>query len=347
MNHVKKTSSWQKTYNMAFVITIVSLLLGTMVISLSKGFRQFEENFPSKQAFIENYNRVKLKLGDRVFPTVLVGKDGWMDYTGGENLDDFQNVNRFSDGFLRELGQVVNACHQYAQEKGFTFLVVVAPNKASIYPDKLPDGIEPIGAVSRLDQMNAYLRAEGLPEFLDLRPALRDARTTHDVYYKTNTHWNGYGAYTAYHEIMNSLSGDSPSLFPYPEKFFRIRVKNPTIHDLTKSIQANYLLEPAIAPTRTFDGQFQLLDFHGQTHVVSLNPESELPTLLMSHDSFGNSLKPFIFFNFREEYFYYRAESEIFLSRDLIMQYNPDFVIYEIVERNLGSVPDELKGCMP
>lgn len=347
MNNIKKISHRHKTYDTFFVIVLLSLHLGAMFMGASKGFDNLEGNFPYKQALIRNYNRLKLKLGDRVFPTVLIGKDGWMDYTAGRNLDDIQNVNNFSNSFLRELGQAVNSCYQFAREKNFTFLIVIAPNKASIYPDKLPDGIEIIGDVSRFDQINAFLRTEGIPEFLDLRPALRNARTTHDVYYKTDTHWNGYGAYTAYHEIINSLSEHRPSLSPYPEDFFRIRQKPSEIQGLAKLIQADYILEPVIGLGKPFDGQIQLLDFHGQTQFTSIISDDKLPSLLMFHDSFGDLLKPFMSFNFSKGHYYYRAESNLTLNRDLISLHDPDIVIYEVVERNLERVPDELRGCIP
>ena len=54
-----------------------------------------------------------------------------------------------------------------------------------------------------------------MPVIVDLRPALKAARQDQDVYYKTNTHWNGYGAFIAYTTIINALGSSYPELKPY------------------------------------------------------------------------------------------------------------------------------------
>lgn len=347
MNHDNKYQAWNRVYNVIFIVSLLIAFLCVMIVSMSHGYRGFEENFLYKYYFIEKYNRLKLKVGDRVFPLVLVGNDGWMDYTNGNNLDDFQNSISLSPEKLKEIGDAVASCHQYAHTEGFTFLLVVAPNKASIYPDKLPEQIQQLSNESRLDQINAYLRANGIPEALDLRPALLEARKQREVYYKTDTHWNGYGAYAAYREIINNLSLSHPSLSPYPEKFFHIheeRTKKPM--DLAATIQANFILEQRIVPAQRNDKYVHALDFPDRKYGISWIPDSDLPSLLMFHDSFGDSLYHFLLYNFSEAYYHYLDAAPLFLDRNSIDQFDTDIVIVEIVERDIQNIPVDLQGCM-
>jgi hypothetical protein len=199
---------------------------------------------------------------------VLVGQDGWMEYTDDLNLDDYQNAIPFSSADLERLAVTIQSCHQFAQDNGMLFLIVVASNKASIYPDKLPKEIQPLSDVSRLDQLNTYLRERNIPEVLDLRSALRNGRQDQVLYYKMGTHWNPYGAYIAYETVINVLSQNYPELKPYPAKFFRFRMvypdetsKNPggesKIGDkrTAELIELNYLdVEPTLFPTREMEG---------------------------------------------------------------------------------------------
>jgi hypothetical protein len=206
---------------MGFVLVLTFLFLFVMFMSSkSQGLDKFEESFFQKNLLIENFNRLRIKMGDHVINHVLVGEDRWMEFSGGNNLDDYQNILSFSADDLEAVATAIQGCYRYAQEQNITFLIVVAPNKVSIYPDKLPGQLKPLSRLSRLDQLNEYLRTHNIPEVLDLRPALRDARQQHDVYYKFGTHWNEYGAHVAYERIIDVLSKSHPNLVPYSAKFF-------------------------------------------------------------------------------------------------------------------------------
>lgn len=346
-----------RRYQTGFVLLLTLGFLYVMFRSSpSRGLANFEGSFFQRNFLIENFNRLRIKIGDRVINNVLVGKDGWLDFTRGRNLDDFQNAIPFSPTNLEALAGVMQACYQYAQGRGITFLVVMAPNKASIYPDKLPEQIRPLSDTSRLDQLNSYLRAHKIPEVLDLRPALRDARKQRDVYYKLGTHWNEYGAYVAYKTILQALSESHPDVIPYPAKFLRFRSLPPgetrSVADIARLIQANYLvLEPVLFSTRDTRDLFNEIDFSAPGaipgyHKMTWIPESQLPIVLMYHDSFGLvGLNNFLAMNFSKVFYIQRSASSGPLDKRTIEQFAPDIIIYEVVERNLHVLQTQLSGC--
>jgi hypothetical protein len=117
-------------------------------------------------------------------------------------------------------------------------------------------------------------------------------------------------------------------------------------------IQANYLVfEPALYPTRATDDLFNRIDFPASGtisgyHSVTWIPESNLPSLLIYHDSFGDAgLNNFLALNFRLAFYIRHTLSSGPLDRQTIEQFAPDLLIYEVVERNLHILPEQLSGC--
>ena len=84
-------TSLRYRYTQFFVLLMLCSLIYMMAKSVGSGITTFQDNLYKKDFLIEKANLLRIKLGDRVFPQVLLGKDGWMEYTGGDNLDDFQH----------------------------------------------------------------------------------------------------------------------------------------------------------------------------------------------------------------------------------------------------------------
>jgi hypothetical protein len=345
-------------YHLCFVVFLTTIFVSVMFISVRlQGLGNLDKSFFQRNFLIGSFNRLRMKIGDRVFNNVLVGKDGWLQFTGDHNLDDYQNALNFSAAELRTVAATIQACHQYARERNMTFLIVVPPNKASIYPDKMPEQMQPVVDLSRIDQLNNYLRTHNIPEVVDLRPALREARQQQDVYYKLGTHWNEYGAYIAYDTIIHTLAKDYPDLEPYSAKFLRFR-RNPAELlwrgdiDTARILQLNHLsLEPTLFFTRNLGEVYSTIDFPNANttysyHRVSWIPDSRLPSLLIYHDSFGDvGLNNFLGLSFSKVHYIHRNSAPAFLNWKTIEQFSPDIILFEIVERNLMGIQSEIAGC--
>ena len=338
-------STSRQRYSQAFVLLLLGGLLFIMVSSSLVGVSDFEDNLILKNLLIEKANWLRLKIGDRVFPNVLIGKDGWMEYTGDGNLNDYQNAIPIPKNGEKILVKRLESFNQYLQAQGITLLIVIAPNKASIYPDKLPEQIKILSEQSRLDYIVSHLNTNNLPTILDLRPALLNARLEQDVFYKTNTHWNGYGAFAAYTAILNELSKTHPELRPYKPEELDLGTKRATVQDIAKLLQANFIKEPHFfyMPKGHPVQSLTLIDYYGFNHITSVDDEN-LPTLLMIHDSFGyRFLNEYMSMNFEKAYFINSGEdTPLYLNRAAIEQFNPDIIVIEIVERSLKNLNNYL-----
>ncbi len=331
-------SSLRYRYTQFFVLFLLCSTVYVMTQSIGSGITNFQDNLYKKNFLIGTANLLRIKMGDRVFTGALLGKDGWMEYTGEGNLDDFQNKKHSIDN--KNIAKKLTTLNEYLKSQGITLLIVVAPNKATIYPDKLPEQIKSLPIQSRLDSLVSYLENEKLPVLLNLGPALKTSRQYLDVYYKTDTHWNGHGAYIAYTTIINSLRSSYPELKPYNTTDLDLVTSDPGLHDIPMLMQINFITEPFIyfQPRKPFVQTLPLDNYFGYNR-SSWIPDSNLPTLLMFHDSFGdNSLNEYLSMNFEKSNFIRLQSMPQYLTKETIQQFKPDVIIIEIAERNLEQL---------
>lgn len=334
---VSKVSSsrWQPLYSKIFVLAVLAALLLTMLKSLTAGFSGFDENFPGKVHLISTFNHLRYSMGDKVFSEVLVGKDGWLEYTLNRNLEDYQNALTIP-GEMESIHQKLDMLNKELASRGITLVVVVAPNKATIYSDKISEKLEKISKKSRLEIFLELTRQTHSSYVVDLRPALMQARQNHQLYYKTDTHWNSLGAFIAYQEIMNSVSQDYPELQPYGLDQFQWKETNPTVLDLARVIGADFIKESRIELKPKFYPTSYLRKISSQSDAyISWGYGGQEKTLLMYNDSFGAALQNFLQYHFKEAIYIPDTDPELSkISWINIMQ--PDIVIIECVERDIA-----------
>ena len=75
-------SSLRYRYTQFFVLFMLCSLTYVMVQSIGSGVTNFQDNLYKKDFLIEKATLLRIKIGDRVFPLALLGKDGWMVWTG-------------------------------------------------------------------------------------------------------------------------------------------------------------------------------------------------------------------------------------------------------------------------
>jgi alginate O-acetyltransferase complex protein AlgJ len=328
------SSRWEQLYSKIFVLTILAGLLLIMVQSLTGGFSGFDDNFPERARLISTFNHLRYSMGDQVFPQVLVGKEGWLQFWAGGNLDDYQNAWIVRPE-LKRIHQKLERLNEELTRRGITLIVVVAPNKATIYPDKVPEQIEKINKQSRLDVLLELMNRTSSSYIVDVRPALLASSKSRQIYYKTDSHWNGRGAFIAYREIMTAASQTYPELQPYNLNQFEWNESRPIILDLAKLLGVNFIREPWSIPQPAFEAVSHLQRFEPQSDIaISWGYNGQAKTLVMYHDSFGKVLRQFLQHQFRTALYIPTRDPDV-SNTPWINIINPDIVILEIVERDV------------
>ncbi len=334
-----KDSKMKERYSLAFVVIFLGMLL-IPLRTLALDPNAIEESFYPRGRLIALVSNLRLALGDRVFPKVVVGDDDWLVYTAEGDIEDYQKVELFSDDELANFQKNLDALSDSYAQRGIKLLIVVSPNKNTIYPERVPNQIPVFGTTSKLDQAVNYLRANGKTQIVDLRPALLAAKAERQVYYATDTHWNDYGAYIAYSAIMGELNKTNPSLSAHPASDFQPVSRDPGILDLASVMGTTTLLESKIqfAPLFDLSSSYKSVNLGGRKLMFSYNRDANLPDLVLYYDSFFFSVIPMLGEHFHNGLYVQNYTGSGLWNLSWVNEREPDVVIIEFAERYLGDL---------
>ena len=290
---------------------------------------------------VKNRMKSKYVLTDRA----LEGKDGWIFYINnndGANLVDFYKLNLLDEATLSRIEDNVRETVEWCAEHGIKVLYLIAPNKHSVYSEYYPFD-RPEG-ITRGDQVAAAINAGGA-DCLFPRDLLLEKKATAPfrLYFKTDTHWNPLGAYYAY-EV---LRGKIETLFPevqFPGITYRTEIQEGAYRgDLIPmfnkpGMEENEYIQ--VTPdSAKFTDFYEYIKNEGRDGVHTRNKNVGLPRALVFRDSFFRALEPFVSPLFSEVEYVWKDFTEA--DKERILEYKPDIVIFEHVERyasNLGLV---------
>jgi hypothetical protein len=305
----------------------------------------FNDRFAFRESLIRWQATIRLNwLRTASSPQVTLGKDGWFFYTGDGLLEYYAHSKPFTEPEMARWLTLFEARSDWLKQRGISFVIAIVPESHTIYPEFMPDDILRIGTQSRLDQLKNYCETHSDIRILDLRPALLAEKSRQRIYHRTNTHWNGPGAFIGYREIINRLREEIPALNPRPENFFRTVVKYQPTSDLigllgTNRIpdEENILLVPGEPPKARSEGRevtLRLAD--DEKYLVTENRDTpQLPRVVMFRDSFASSLIPLLAEHFSRGVFLWKRE----MDKEVIEAERPKVVIFESSERLLMEEP--------
>ncbi len=326
----------RERYSFIFVAIVLGLFVFVMSKTWTKGIDGFDKNFYEKKTLIGAYNYLRYQMGDHDFPQVVVGRSGWLLFDADGNLNSYQNVYLYEDR-LKNIHDEILVLDRYLKSRGIKLIVVVAPNKETIYPNKVPPEIKRLNDSSRLDLLLEMFDEADASIMLDLRAPLREMRKDHQIYYQTDSHWNPYGAYVAYREIVERASQAYSDLQPYNINDFEFIETAPQILDIANLLGGDFLQEPRITIQSKFSTQVssrQISPFSGTS--ILIDDSKQERNLLMYHDSFGVALNNFLKYNFAEViYIHNNSSDDGFAMTNWINILEPDVIVIEIVERDI------------
>lgn len=326
----------------ALFTCITLLVLASMAIAPDITLYALPDEFRWHDELVSAFARFRFWTGDHVFNGAVVGKDGWIFHTGGSSLRDYQCTVRFGKKDLKRLRRQMDEFDSAMAHQGRTFLLVIAPDKSTVYPQHMPDEIPILGTECAVDQFMQEMGQPGALDILDLRTELIRQSATQQTYYKTDTHWNELGAYYAYAEIARALSARYPELQPHPLSDFDVKVvPGGRATDLPRIMGQLPIRDDDLIFTPRFSSpistSYETLP-NGLQMRVSVNQTEGLPSLLIVGDSFYTFLHKFLELGFGRVTMV--SHDSLFAARmgldDLIRQRDPDIVIVERVERELS-----------
>jgi hypothetical protein len=139
-------------------------------------------------------HRLRYELGANVIHEVAIGKQGWLFFGGSEEIEQYLGLRPLGAPQIQAILDRIDRYRREAQAQGARFVFVIAPNKSTIYPEELPDGLNPIGPTPADQLMRALAVRPEIPA-VDGRAILRQSRQLGPLFYKTDSHWNELGAF--------------------------------------------------------------------------------------------------------------------------------------------------------
>ena len=271
----------------------------------------FDDHFGFRGALITAQAALKVNvLGVSTSPDVVIGKQGWLFYAGEKSMESYRGVLPFAPGELTAWVRFFKRQNDWLARRGIRLLVVIVPDKQTVYPEFLPSTIRKVTPHTRLDELTAEIDA------IDLRSTLRNAKASdRELYFRRDSHWSPQGVYAAYREILRSLPALRPIPFVEPPPASQYQAG-----DLTKILGLANLWRDLPNPF-----------FNTPTA-----PSNEARILAL-----GDSFLPPL-----SDYLGAHLERSNTLTPEFISDYHPKIILLEMVERKLNHLPPPLNPAI-
>jgi alginate O-acetyltransferase complex protein AlgJ len=302
------------------------------------------DRFGLRKQLVHLNSLVRYRLGLSSTRDVVVGKDGWLFYTADRLMEQHTGIDIFTPVELENWVKQMEADRAWLAKRGITFYIMVAPDKNTIYPEKLPD--YPRGAVTRIDQLVARLRNSDL-EFIDPRDELFRVKAAGEmVYTPGDTHWSERGAFVAYQMLMDRIRRKYPSIEPLKLDDFTISYGGPAATDLTSILtlnpDINYSVERMSPKWKSHQTAPQTTTFRpgwGWRVTENSNDLKDRPRLLVFGDSFVDYVlgPTMLYETFRDPVWTHNNGGTF--NFNLVKEVKPDIVLVQFAERYLRLAP--------
>lgn len=315
---------------------------------LSNFKKYYSHTFPfrSKLVFLNSYLRVRA-FNISPVERVMIGKKGWLFINklreNSIEVEYSRSNEKFSTHDLELWRRIFDERREWLNSKGIMMFLLLVPNKSTVYPEFLPNRISAVTSQVRTDQLIDYFKRSSKVNIIDLRKEMFSEKGKNRLYYKTDSHWNWFGTYIGYKEIIKYLSKFYKGIKENPFDFFqREKIFFPLGGDLAVmlSLQHSLFKEDFY---RLFSKhsinikRLNLKNFHRRNVNTELTvcKTGKLPKTIMIHDSFGNRLRRMLSPNFSE--IIYLRDWGFNIFPELIKREKPKIIIYEIAERFLHN----------
>jgi alginate O-acetyltransferase complex protein AlgJ len=311
--------------------------------------RTWNDRLGLRTPLIRSHAWIKVKLlGVSPSESILVGKEGWFYLNDPEAVTQYQGIALLSEAQLERWRVVLEQRRAWLAQRGIQYLVVFVPNKHSIYPEFMPDVVPRLGAENSLATLSGYLARNSDLPILDLSPILREAKSRKRVYHRTDTHWNGAGAFLGYKAILQALEEGGLEPPAAPSASVRLEQYETDGIGLTSLVGLSPLYREeridvlVVAPRASVEPEFRKRyseRVRRQLPFAYGVDDPALPRAVVFRDSFANALIPYLSESFQRTLYVWDRD----LRPGVVETERPDVVIQQIAERLILREPESIE----
>ena len=318
------------------------------------------DHFYKRKKILDFYKKINdLILSRNGNENTLIGKDGWLFYKLDNSVEHYQNIDPYSHEDLEQFEEVLTNRQAWLNKLGIKYYIFIAPDKNKIYGEFYPDYIKKINNIGHGQQLREYLKDK--INIIYPYEELLNEKKNELIYWKTDTHWNEYGAFIGYKTLVEKIMVDFPEIKFQKEDDY-IKLKTPYLDgDLLKMLGTDskkyqndryYRLIPKNEHSFSvirIDNNYQKItldreyDFSSSSITrrnLLVTSSSKPLKVLILRDSFSISMIKYMSETFGNVE--YVNEKNFNNLQDKIISEKPDIVIHEIVERYTGTLKTEV-----
>lgn len=277
-------------------------------------------------------------------PTSLLvrGHDDWVFTTADYELDSWRGAVPMTPAQVDAWKRCLARRRKFFAEYGIEYMLFVAPDKSQVYSERMPDWC--VDGLSRFEQFHAAVATDpgGLVYPLE---AIRAARVGDDVedfvYRRLGSHWTDRGALVAANTVADALHDKWPAVVPLSVEDFELGESD---LDMSDDMGARMFLPDEVLGIRS-EFVYELIaeknwhPFEGsEGRLVTRTHVAGRPSAIVTHDSFGIQVRPFLAGVLGHTEFLRTYE----LDLEHILSEKPDLVVQLVVERGLNFLPREV-----
>lgn len=299
-----------------------------------------DDHFGLRPAFLKLYHQLKNAINDSSSKMVVRGKEGWLFY--GSEVDAYRHISRYTEAQLATFAKTVEYRRHWLKTRGIDYVIIIAPNKSTIYPEYMPDNLHKVHADSTLDQLLNYAKQHITVPIIDLRAPLIAAKNQGLLYYKYDTHWNLFGGNIAQYAIAHALetlypNQIHPHLFTTDDYVFSRAVEGDLSNIIDQQPDSS-LSMVSLKPSVMTHFCGNALNPSNENGAISIQCKSNSINAIVFRDSFFDALLGYI-----GNYFHNSTYLSIEFNLDIVKYFSKqqplNLVIEEIIERNLPYLP--------
>jgi hypothetical protein len=174
--------------------------------ALPAWFAGWERWVEDHDGFRDLLIRLKNDIRYRVFRTathIVIGRRGWLYYKSEQR--DFANAEGLYAEHRAALFARLTALREQLAARGIDLWIMPIPEKQTFYPEFFPERSYPRPSPNFFDEFRAELSHRGF-RWVDPMPALLVAKKRRPVFYKTDFHWNEFGAAVGGRALVDAIS---------------------------------------------------------------------------------------------------------------------------------------------
>lgn len=289
---------------------------------LEEAGEYFEDHFAFRQHFVT----ANALLRGKIFQTgstdqVIVGEADWL-YFGG-TVNDYRGRNLLSERELYNVVHNIRLMQNYVQQNGSQFVLMVIPNKNTLYDEAMPYYIKQ-GDTSNLERLTGMLSEQGV-EYIDVKELFQKEDDV--LYFHRDSHWNNKGAVLAYNALMEKLGREHETYLNVPYELEKIHIGDidEMLYPYGFEKEEEYIYDKEFSYQYVNDVKDNM-----DAWIQTENPQKD-GSILMYRDSFGESILPFVADEMGQGYFSRLVPYNLTQTEEL----HPQYVVVEKVERNI------------